>query len=207
MTVGTVKKSKATMASRWFAKNVRHRPAGSPLRRVFCRCRATVRSETSNPSFRSSPWMRGAPQPEFSSAIRRISFRSSSFTFGRPPRRRDRHRQYRRKPLRCHATTVSGFTITKAVDQRGQICRRMVQKSRSSPIKRGRVRLRLSTATCWRSARISSEASARVRKKTLRAATTARNRSNTPTVVSPEPGHHENGTADFVGLRSFVYTQ
>ncbi len=31
--------------------------------------------------------------------------------FGLPERWRDRHRQYHRKPTRCPATTVSGFTI------------------------------------------------------------------------------------------------
>jgi hypothetical protein len=33
---------------------------------------------------------------------------------GRPPRARDFHRQYSRKPARCQATTVSDLTITSA---------------------------------------------------------------------------------------------
>src|SRR5882724_2338141 len=35
--------------------------------------REIVRSETSQPSMRSSPWMRGAPQVEFSTTIRKIN--------------------------------------------------------------------------------------------------------------------------------------
>jgi hypothetical protein len=42
VTVGTVKKSNAAMASRRFARNVRQQPAGSPGRRVFCSWRATA---------------------------------------------------------------------------------------------------------------------------------------------------------------------
>src|SRR5258706_1942603 len=42
--------------------------------------------------------MRGAPHKEFSALIRRISARSSASIFGRPPRERDFHRQYLRKP-------------------------------------------------------------------------------------------------------------
>jgi hypothetical protein len=79
---------------------------------------ATVRSETSKPSFSSSPWIFGAPQSEFSAAMRRMRVRISSPTFGRPPRGRDRQRQYRRKPARRHAITVSGFTMTRTSDHR-----------------------------------------------------------------------------------------
>jgi hypothetical protein len=44
----------------------------------------------------------------------RISLRISGATVGRPPRRRDFHRQYDPNPARCHLSTVSGFTIAKA---------------------------------------------------------------------------------------------
>ena len=40
--------------------------------------------------------MRGAPHRGFPALIRRISARSSASIFGRPPRARDFHRQYRR---------------------------------------------------------------------------------------------------------------
>jgi hypothetical protein len=97
---------------------------------------------------RSFPWSFGAPQPEFSAAMRRTRVRISSLTLGRPPRGRDRQRQYRRKPARCHPTTVSGFTMTRTSDHRGHICRSVAQKKRSQRFSEGRGRLRLSTATC-----------------------------------------------------------
>src|SRR6185295_15606852 len=103
--------------------------------------------ETTKPSFCSSPWIFGAPQSGFSSARRRIRPRTSSVIFGRPPRGRDRQRQYSRRPVRCQPTTVSGFTMTRTSAQREQMRRRVVQKSRSTEFKGGRGRLRLSTAT------------------------------------------------------------
>jgi hypothetical protein len=51
--------------------------------------------------------------------ISRISLRISGATIGRPPRRRDFHRQYDLNPARCHLTTVSGFTIAKAPSTSG----------------------------------------------------------------------------------------
>jgi len=46
--------------------------------------------------------------------ISRISLRNSGATVGRPPRRRDFHRQFNLNPARCHFMTVSGFTIASA---------------------------------------------------------------------------------------------
>ena len=173
VSVGTIKKSKATITSRWLARKASQCLAGSPRRRRRCRYLATVRSETSKPSFRSSPWIFGAPQSAFSAAMRRMRIRTSSLTLGRPPRGRDRQRQYRRKPARCHPTTVSGFTITRTSDHRGHMCRRVVQKKRSRRFREDRGRFRLSTATCCRRARTSREVSTRLRKKTRRAARNA----------------------------------
>jgi hypothetical protein len=121
----------------------------------------------------SSPWIFGAPQSEFSAAIRRMRVRISSLTVGRPPRGLDRQRQYRRKPARCHPTTVSGFTMTRTSDYRGHRYRRVVQKNRSRRFTEGRGRFRLSTLTCCRRARTSSAVSARLRKKTRIAASNA----------------------------------
>src|ERR1700736_4052489 len=59
--VGTVKKSQATMASRWLARKADQRLAGSPRRGTRRRYRATLRSETSKPSFKRSPWILGRP--------------------------------------------------------------------------------------------------------------------------------------------------
>jgi len=71
-----------------------HRLAGSPRTgRIIRGYLATVRSETSKPSFSSSPWLFGAPHSKFSRAIRRMRVRNSSLTPGRPPRGRDRQRQ------------------------------------------------------------------------------------------------------------------
>jgi hypothetical protein len=42
--------------------------------------RNTVRSERSKPSIFSSPWIRGAPQVEYSATVRRISSRNSLLT-------------------------------------------------------------------------------------------------------------------------------
>ncbi len=149
-------------------------------RRRGCRRRrylATVRS--SRPSLRSSPWIRGDPQPGFSVAIRRMRARISSLTSGRPRRRRDSQRQYRRNPVRCHPITVSGLTITRTSDHPVHKLRRVVQNRRSRPFSRGRGRLRFSTAICWRRARISSEAATRLRKKTRKAERMAGTRSST----------------------------
>ena len=46
--------------------------------------------------------------------ISRISLPISNGTVGRPPRAFDFQRQYKRKPARCHLTTVSGLTIASA---------------------------------------------------------------------------------------------
>src|SRR5258705_12166588 len=54
-----------------------------------------------------------APLPG-ASASARVGLRISGATVGRPPRRRDFHRQYDLNPARCHLITVSGFTIAKA---------------------------------------------------------------------------------------------
>jgi hypothetical protein len=59
---------------------------------------ATVAWETCIPSFRSSPWIRGAPQSGLSCAILRISARASADTAGRPVRRRLFRVQYSRIP-------------------------------------------------------------------------------------------------------------
>jgi hypothetical protein len=59
----------------------------------------------------NSPWMRGAPQSGFASAMVRTRFASSEPTGGRPVRpRRDFQVQKARKPCRCQRITVSGRT-------------------------------------------------------------------------------------------------
>lgn len=102
--------------------------------------------------------------------------RISSFTFGRSTVGRDRQRQYRRKPARRHPITVSGFTMNRTSDHRGQMLLRVVQNRRSRRLGEGPRRLHLSTATCWRNATILSK---RLRKKTRQAARTAGIKSST----------------------------
>src|SRR5215470_443928 len=62
--------------------------------------RDTVACDTSNPSFSSSPWIRGAPHKKFSWLIRTISARTSLLILGRPPRQRPHEpdRQIAHKP-------------------------------------------------------------------------------------------------------------
>jgi hypothetical protein len=55
VSVGTVKKSMAAMASRWFRRNVSQRPAGSGILGARRSQRETVASDKSNPSFSNSP--------------------------------------------------------------------------------------------------------------------------------------------------------
>ena len=142
---------------RWFAKNVRQvcdRVVGRP-----CRYRETVRSEMAIPSFSNSPWIRGAPQRQFSAAIRRIRSRQGESMRGLPGRR-ERRRQHRRTPSRCQRSTVAGWTSTSASRHRGHNHRKNSQNRRSA----GRKRLfeRARTPSWWRRARVSSRRSRRV---------------------------------------------
>jgi len=101
--------------------------------------RATVRCETLKPSLSSSPWMRGAPQSGFASAMVRTSFATSEPTDGRPVRPlRDFHVQNARKPCRCQRITVSGRTTWSASRHPAQRREIHTQKARSRPPNRGR---------------------------------------------------------------------
>jgi hypothetical protein len=124
------------------------------------------RSETWTPSFNSSPWMRGAPQVEFSCAIVWIMDRISPDVVGLPTvLLRERKRQYRRKPCRCHSTTVSGLTIRSDLAQCGQKWRSRIQNSRSERCNRGRLLRRFKTINWCRKATISRPRSWRDRTK------------------------------------------
>jgi hypothetical protein len=142
---------------KWFAKNVRHdcdRVVGRP-----CRYRETVRSEMAMPSFSNSPWIRGAPQRQFSAARRRIRSRHVDSIRGRPGRR-ERWRQHRRNPSRCQRSTVAGWTSTSACRHRGHNHRNNSHSSRSAWRKRRFERAR--TPNWWCRARLSSRRSVRV---------------------------------------------
>ena len=114
------------------------------------------------PSFKSSPWIRGAPHRVFSRDIRRTRWRISLDTGGRPGfLRRDFYVQKSLNPLRCQPMTVSGLTITRAWRQPGHRQDRMTQKTLSAFRSDGRGLCRFRTATCCRRARISVWSAAR----------------------------------------------
>jgi len=127
---------------------------------------AAVACEILIPSLSSSPWIRGAPQSGLSLLIFRISSRTSFEVFGLPAQCRLFFQvQNRRKPLRCHAITVSGLTMTRAERQAGQM-REIQTQSILSKVQslglRGIERRRM--LSWWRRATISIWSSRRVRK-------------------------------------------
>jgi hypothetical protein len=131
------------MAARWFRRNASQRLADSGSLGARFIQREIVRSETSKPSMRSSPWMRGAPRL----GSRRPSGRST------PALLLEISLQYKRKPDPCQRTTVSGVTTMRGCFQPGQTRRATTQKSLSTRPRIGRGRRRFSTVSCCRSAR------------------------------------------------------
>ena len=102
-------------------------------------------------------WTRGAPQVGFSFAMVWREARTSCPVTGLPTRLlRDRKRQYRRKPFRCHRTTVSGFTIRRGFDHFGHTRCSRTQNSRSERRKRARLVRRFKIINCCLKATISS---------------------------------------------------
>jgi len=157
VTVGTVKKSIAAMASLWLRRKASQRLAGSRFVETRFIQREMVLSETSKPSIRSSPWIRGAPQLGFSVTIWKMRSRTS-FGVCLPPMGFlvfEIILQYQRNPARCHRTTVSGVTTRSACFHPDQHRRMSSQKSLSNKYNFGRGWCRLSTTSCWRSARFS----------------------------------------------------
>ena len=128
--------------------------------------REIVRSEMSNPSISSSPFMRGAPQVGFSATMRKINFRNSFGVGLRPtgPRTREIILQYMRNPARCQRTTVSGATMMTACFHRNHSRLMATQKNLSNRLRAGRGRRRFSTVNCCRSTKFSKMRSRRLRK-------------------------------------------
>jgi hypothetical protein len=131
----------ALMSLTWFSRNARHvgecgwRRAGMSF--------STVDFATVMPSLRSSTRIRGDPHVGFASHIRRIRSRTSSSTRVRPGLFLPLSlAQCSRKHLRCHWTTVLGFTNTSALRQPAQIRGSHAQKSRLVGRMRGRARVR-----------------------------------------------------------------
>jgi hypothetical protein len=102
-----------------------------------------VRSQKENPSFSNSPWIRGAPQRQFSVAMRPMRLRSCESMRSRPGRRRE-HLQNPRNPSRCQPRwpTVAGWTSTRASLHRGHNRRKHSQSRRSDRRKRRSERTR-----------------------------------------------------------------
>src|SRR2546426_363202 len=118
--------------------------------------RETLRSATSMPSLRSSPWILGAPHRGFAAAISLTRAVISALTGGRPPvGRPESWVQCSRKRRRCHRRTVAGVTITRDCRHPAQTLASPTQKRRSVVRSLGRGFVLLYTASCWRKARFS----------------------------------------------------
>src|SRR3954470_21323278 len=142
--VGTVKKSTDTMLFTWLSRNVFHVCDGGLLRRSMYLL--TLVSPMSMPSLSSSPWIFGAPQSGFSRLIVRISSRTSFGTTGRPALpRRIFQVQNRRKPFRCHPTTVDGLMMNAPDFHSCQAVESQTHRSRSRLVSLGRFTERCST--------------------------------------------------------------
>jgi hypothetical protein len=146
----------ATFVAMMQATNLRNLHHGSNLRRLHG---AGGWSILVQPVERSD-----RPSVGFSAAMDRMSFRSSRMILGRPGRLQESQRQYQRNPARCQLTTVSGFTITKALAHLDHTLRSASQNRRSRRLNLGRELLRLRTPSCCRKAASSSPRSFRQRK-------------------------------------------
>src|SRR6266853_906723 len=99
----------------------------------------------------------GGAHRGLSALMRRISARRSASTCGRPPRERDFHRQYRRKPARCQRTRVSGRMIVMALRIDGNHRYSMTKNKRSPFVSWTRpLTLRCSTISLCRRAAFSA---------------------------------------------------
>ena len=131
---------------------------------------ATVVCDSSNPSIRSSPWMRGAPQSGFAKLIFRMRSRTSRDTSGLPGLPCLLFQvQYWRNPRRCQAMTVSGLTMMSTERHPDHRCSSHVHKRRSTSVSRMRPRCDLRSTFIWcRRARISNCKADRVWKQERR---------------------------------------
>jgi hypothetical protein len=111
--------------------------------------REIIRSEMSNPSISSSPWMRGASSGVFRN---HAEDQLPQLLRRRPSTNRSRTReislQYMRKPALCHRTTVSGVTMMTACFHRDHSRLMPTQKNLSNRLRAGRGRGRFSTISC-----------------------------------------------------------
>ena len=157
--------------SRWRLRRTRadhiKRCAGSGCLGARFSQREMVRSETSKPNLKSSPWIRGAPQVGFSATIRNISSRISFEILSLPADLPifESSRQYQPKLARCHRITVSGLTRMRGCFHADQRRRARSQKILSTAVRLGRGCFRFNTASCCRSTRFSMRRFRRERKE------------------------------------------
>ena len=159
--VGTANRSIAAMSSLWFRKNAIHRFTSSGSARRRGMYRDTVISLTTNPSFVSSAWIRGAPQPSWAIVGRDDESRHQSEAD--LDSAREIRAQYRRNRSRFHRATVSAFTITSRLAHAGHELRSATQNARSVSSSGGRGRSFFNAVSCCRRARFSITRSARRR--------------------------------------------
>jgi hypothetical protein len=115
--VTEIRKSQATIPLAWLRTKVLHRSPEVPRGVPDSRYLATVRGETRMPSFNFNSFeIRSSPQLGLSRSICRISSRRFCGSGGRPSFV-DFRRQIILKVIRCHFSSVSGFTITNASRQ------------------------------------------------------------------------------------------
>src|ERR1700730_15079493 len=148
---------------RWHSEEIRGRnrfpmvskegqPALGPVRisRRSLHPAGEVLSESSKPSIRSSPCIRGAPQVGFSTTIRKINSRTF-FGVGFLPtclRTLENQPPVHTKPVRCQRTLVAGVTMMRDCFQADQTRRAITQKSISKRSRLGRRCRRFSATSC-----------------------------------------------------------
>src|SRR5260370_38212074 len=172
VSVGTVKKSIAAIASRWLSKKAAQRFASSALLGAFRIQRDTVRSDISLRYVE-------AEHSQFSMNTRRapgqvLGYHAEDefaqfFACTPSPRTcampREPHFQYNLNPARCQPTTVSGWTRINACFHPGQSRHNITQNNLSEAATRGCGCRTFKTASCCRRARFSRSKSRRERKK------------------------------------------
>ena len=170
----------------------------------------TVRGDTRSPSFNSNSFvMRSSPHAGFSRAIRRISSRSSIGIGGRPDRHF--HRHHNRKPVRCHRTSVSGWTTTKADRELNHRDRNVNATRVAASIRFGLTPRSRYIASCRRRNRISASNDSRGRSKrphhwirSQARRTIVENALSTPTSCHSFRNCHFHGKIEFLRTTGFV---
>ena len=153
--VGTTRKSTETICAEWFFRNVFQRCL-VVLGSFFGMYRSTEDSEISNPSFNSSPWIRGAPQRGLSLAICLIKLIWARGIAGRPGVDLLFHFPNTLKLCWCQRMTVSGLKTRSVSFQELKTSVMTLKKILSEGRSRGLEDVRASISSCFRRKMISS---------------------------------------------------